>query len=253
MGLLSRSVSISQYRVEGKLPDPVMDSLRQGLKANAIGEIDNDPSAMVSGWTCFENPFSPNFEGSRFLIDTAFVFSLRIDKKAIASKVIQKHYSLAMERRLAEEGRDFLSRAEKKGIKENVIGMLSTRIPATPSVYDLIWEYEAGYLWFFSNLKSANEELETSKEEMQSLNEELQTVNHELQARVDELSQANNDMKNLLNSTDIATLFLDEALHVRRFTPQTTSIIKLINLEVILPFLNHTLSQYFAPIVRVIH
>jgi len=77
-------------------------------------------------------------------------------------------------------------------------------------------------------LQSTNEELTTSKEEMQSLNEELQTVNHELQAKVDELSQANNDMKNLLNSTDIATLFLDEALNVRRFTPQTTSIIKLI-------------------------
>jgi two-component system CheB/CheR fusion protein len=77
-------------------------------------------------------------------------------------------------------------------------------------------------------LQSTNEELTTSKEEMQSLNEELQTVNHELQAKLDELSQANNDMKNLLNSTDIATLFLDEALNVRRFTPQTTSIIKLI-------------------------
>ena len=77
-------------------------------------------------------------------------------------------------------------------------------------------------------LQSTNEELTTSKEEMQSLNEELQTVNHELQAKVDELSQANNDMKNLLNSTDIATLFLDDALNVRRFTTQTTSIIKLI-------------------------
>ena len=77
-------------------------------------------------------------------------------------------------------------------------------------------------------LQSTNEELTTSKEEMQSLNEELQTVNHELQAKVDELSWANNDMKNLLNSTDIATLFLDDALHVRRFTTQATSIIKLI-------------------------
>ena len=77
-------------------------------------------------------------------------------------------------------------------------------------------------------LQSTNEELTTSKEEMQSLNEELQTVNHELQAKVDELSQANSDMKNLLNSTDIATLFLDEQLAVRRFTTQTTSIIKLI-------------------------
>jgi two-component system CheB/CheR fusion protein len=77
-------------------------------------------------------------------------------------------------------------------------------------------------------LQSTNEELMTSKEEMQSMNEELQTVNHELQAKVDELSHTSNDMKNLLDSTDIATLFLDEELLVRRFTPQTTSIIKLI-------------------------
>jgi two-component system CheB/CheR fusion protein len=77
-------------------------------------------------------------------------------------------------------------------------------------------------------LQSTNEELTTSKEEMQSMNEELQTVNHELQAKVDELSRTSNDMKNLLNSTDIATLFLDDALLVRRFTTQTAKIIKLI-------------------------
>ncbi len=77
-------------------------------------------------------------------------------------------------------------------------------------------------------LQSTNEELTTSKEEMQSMNEELQTVNSELQLKVDELSQASNDMKNLLDSTDIATLFLDKQLKVRRFTPQTANIIKLI-------------------------
>src|SRR5262249_57621546 len=77
-------------------------------------------------------------------------------------------------------------------------------------------------------LQSTNEELTTSKEEMQSLNEELQTVNHELQFKVDELSRSNNDMKNLLNSTDIATLFLDADLKVRRFTTPTPNIIRLI-------------------------
>ena len=77
-------------------------------------------------------------------------------------------------------------------------------------------------------LQSTNEELTTSKEEMQSLNEELQTVNAELQVRVDELSRSNNDMKNLLNSTEIATLFLDKDLKVRRFTTQATKIIQLI-------------------------
>jgi two-component system CheB/CheR fusion protein len=77
-------------------------------------------------------------------------------------------------------------------------------------------------------LQSTNEELMTSKEEMQSMNEELQTVNHEMQAKVDELSHASDDMKNLLDSTEIATLFLDDELLVRRFTPQTTTLIKLI-------------------------
>ena len=81
-------------------------------------------------------------------------------------------------------------------------------------------------------LQSTNEELTTSKEEMQSLNEELCTVNAELQSKVDDLSLVNGDMKNLLNSTDIATIFLDGALHIRRFTDQATQIYKLIPADV---------------------
>jgi two-component system CheB/CheR fusion protein len=77
-------------------------------------------------------------------------------------------------------------------------------------------------------LQSTNEELTTSKEEMQSMNEELQTLNHELEAKVDTLSQLNNDMKNLLENTEIATVFLDTALRVRLFTAGTNRIFKLI-------------------------
>jgi two-component system CheB/CheR fusion protein len=76
-------------------------------------------------------------------------------------------------------------------------------------------------------LQSANEELTTSREEMQSINEELQTVNAELQTRVDALAQASDDMENLLNSTGIATLFLDKDLNVRRFTTHATGLIRL--------------------------
>ena len=85
-------------------------------------------------------------------------------------------------------------------------------------------------------LQSTNEELTTSKEEMQSLNEELQTVNAELQSKVDEFSRVNNDMKNLLNSTDIATLFLDKELNIRRYTNQATKIFKLIKSDIGRPF-----------------
>jgi two-component system CheB/CheR fusion protein len=76
-------------------------------------------------------------------------------------------------------------------------------------------------------MQSTNEELTTSKEELQSMNEELHTVNQELKNRLDELSRTENDMKNLLDSTKIATLFLDDNLCVRRFTD---AICKLTNL-----------------------
>ena len=74
-------------------------------------------------------------------------------------------------------------------------------------------------------LQSANEELETSREELQSLNEELQTVNSELMLKNDELAQANDDMQNLLQSTDIATLFLDTDLKIKRYTSQLREVI----------------------------
>jgi two-component system CheB/CheR fusion protein len=76
-------------------------------------------------------------------------------------------------------------------------------------------------------LRSSNEELETSKEELQSLNEELSTVNMQLEDKVTELEQANNDLDNLLTSTNIATIFLDTNFHVRRFTPAATRLFKL--------------------------
>ena len=95
-------------------------------------------------------------------------------------------------------------------------------------------------------LQSTNEELTTSKEEMQSLNEELQTVNNEMQVKVDDLSRTDNDMRNLLDSTDIATLFLDNALCVRRFTSQTTKITQLIASDVGRP-ITDIASDLFYP------
>nr|MBF0222605.1 PAS domain-containing protein [Desulfobulbaceae bacterium] len=80
-------------------------------------------------------------------------------------------------------------------------------------------------------LQSTNEELETSKEELQSLNEEATTVNAELQSHIDELSKANDDMKNLLDRTQLATIFLDLDLCVRRFTPKAVEIIPLTSID----------------------
>jgi two-component system CheB/CheR fusion protein len=68
-------------------------------------------------------------------------------------------------------------------------------------------------------LQSSNEELETAKEELQSVNEELQTINAELQSKNDALERLNSDLKNLLDSTQIATVFLNDALRIKHYTP----------------------------------
>jgi len=81
-------------------------------------------------------------------------------------------------------------------------------------------------------LQSSNEELETSKEELQSLNEELSTVNNQLQDKVEQLDQANNDILNLINSSNITTLFLDTELHIKQFTPATGKLLKLISSDI---------------------
>ena len=76
--------------------------------------------------------------------------------------------------------------------------------------------------------QSTNEELETSKEELQSFNEELETVNTELNRKVAELDHANSDLENLLNSTQVAAIFLDSGLHIRSFTPAAAAVFRLI-------------------------
>jgi two-component system CheB/CheR fusion protein len=81
-------------------------------------------------------------------------------------------------------------------------------------------------------LQSANEELETSREEMQSLNEELSTVNSQLHAKMEEHQAARNDLTSLLTSTDIAVVFLDTRLRIRRYTPAVCELFDLIGTDI---------------------
>jgi two-component system CheB/CheR fusion protein len=99
-------------------------------------------------------------------------------------------------------------------------------------------------------LQSTNEEMETSKEEMQSLNEELTTVNTEMQSKVDDLSRINDDMQNLLNSTDVATLFLDRELNIKRYTEPTRRLINLIQTDVGRPLGDLVSSLDYGDLVR---
>lgn len=161
MGLMSTSVSVSRFRVEGNLEKPEMEAVAKGLKENALSEIEDAAAEKTVGWTPFRTPYRPLFEDRSFVVGEYLVFSLRIDRKSIPSKVLKKEIADASTKRLAESGRLYLSRSEKKMIRDEVAHRLILRIPATPNLYDLIWSLDRRFVWFFSTLKSANEELET--------------------------------------------------------------------------------------------
>ena len=161
MGLLTSSISITRYRVNGELQTPVKESIYNGLRKNMIQDIDKQPIDRVVGWTSFENPYIPNFQAESLFFGSHIIFSLRIDKKTLPTKLIKKFVAIETAKLLKQSGREFLSTNEKKTIKDEVINRLNQGIPATPNIYDVIWAYEEKSLWFLSNLKAANEELET--------------------------------------------------------------------------------------------
>ena len=161
MGLLANSVSITQYRVDGKLPEPITERLLDGLQHHCIQDIDGETIEKAVGWTPIDHPYDPDFSLSPFVIGEYIFFSLRLDKKAIPSKILKKALHVEMARQLKVKEREFLSRNEKQEIRDQVIQRLLIKIPANPNIYDVLWNIEKCELLFFSVLKAANEALET--------------------------------------------------------------------------------------------
>jgi two-component system CheB/CheR fusion protein len=95
-------------------------------------------------------------------------------------------------------------------------------------------------------LRSTTEELETSKEELQSINEELITVNHELKTKIEETGKINDDLQNLIASTDIATVFVDRTMSIKRYTPHATKLFNLIPTDVGRSLLDITHKLHYA-------
>jgi two-component system CheB/CheR fusion protein len=142
------------------------------------------------------------------------------------------------------------------GEDDTMIAQLEAELKSLKSEYQLTTnEYETSgeelkaaneeILSINEELQSTNEELETSKEEIQSVNEELNTVNSELNSKIEELSGVNNDLLNFVNSSEIATVFLDRALRIKRFTPAAAAILNVIAADIGRPLthLTHSLGD----------
>jgi two-component system CheB/CheR fusion protein len=136
-------------------------------------------------------------------------------KAGSANGTLKSSYDLEMEQEL-------------QAMRENLQAVSEEYATTTEELKSMNEELQSSN----EELQSTNEEMETAKEELQSINEEQVTLNSELQSKIDELSVVNNDMTNLLAGTDIATLFLDTELNIKRFTPATQKILNLIHTDI---------------------
>ncbi len=161
MGLISSTHSISRYYIDGEFQEGTAEGVLQGLKENAIPEIESEYEEISVGWTPLETPYTPDFDSASFTFGTYFAFSLRIDKKSIPAKLIQKHMAIETEKKKKESGRSFISKNEKAEIKEMVVDILLHKTPFIPNIYDVLWDYEDKHLILFSTQKAANELFET--------------------------------------------------------------------------------------------
>ena len=173
---------------------------RTVINENLMAEIDGKTRSL----TLIVEPVSSNGAKNQDLCVVAFrdASQLGRDAGAEASPATTDAGSLTLEKELRATKSQLLAATDQ--LEAYIEDMKSTTE-----------EYQA----VTEELQSSNEELETAKEELQSVNEELQTINGELQSKNDAMERLNSDLKNLLDSTQIATVFLDDALRIKHYTP----------------------------------
>ncbi len=141
---------------------------------------------------------------------------------------------------IAEEAPEVLSEleCELQSTRED----LQSTIEELETSYEELQASNEEVMSMNEELQSTNEELETSREELQSLNEELTTLNSQLEEKIKELEITNDDLSNLLSSSEIATVFLDNEMRIRRYTPAAGQLVNLIPSDVGRSFRDITLN-----------
>ncbi len=162
MGLLTSTSSFLRYKIKNESQDFSLEDIRNLLKNNIFPEIpDSEMSESVSGWTSYENPYDPDFEKDHISYGKYILFCLRTDKKIIPKKIIEKNLIVESKKIMEETGKDYISKNEKKKLKEDIILKLSLIIPSTPNLYDVLWIPEKKEIIFFTTQKNINEIFET--------------------------------------------------------------------------------------------
>ncbi len=153
MGFLNSSCSFTRFHLLDPVPNELWGKIPDILRQFAFRDIDDIPEERAFGWTSFEDMLDMNWSAAPPEKGSYLVFSLRQDTRRIPAGVVKKHLALAMKDekvKMAEQGKNYISRERKKELKEQVMLKLRMRFLPVPAEFNVLWAVDTGMIWFAS-------------------------------------------------------------------------------------------------------
>lgn len=160
MGLLSRSVSIMRYRVRGEMVGSFWDSVDEGVKKGAFREIDTLGDEVGMGWVAMEDFTDRDFKGASYIRGSYVALSLRVDTIRVPPRILEMQVRKESAKLLEETGRQRLSSAQHRELKERLKETLKQQVFPSIQVFDLIWDTSKAVVYFGSHAVKARDRVE---------------------------------------------------------------------------------------------
>jgi hypothetical protein len=172
MGFMKTSASFTRYRIISEIPDGLWSELADRLRRNRFRDIDETADERSFGWVSYDNWLDPNFKEAPPQKGEYVAFQLRLDTRRVSPAVFKKHFQLALDEALAqarEQGRKFVSRDQKKELREQVALKLRARTLPVPAVFEVVWNTSTGHVY----LGSTRQQIKNMFEDMFTLTFDL--------------------------------------------------------------------------------
>lgn len=172
MGFMKASASFTRYRIISEIPDGLWSEIADRLRRNRFRDIDDTADERSFGWVSFDNWLDPDFKEAPPQKGEYIAFQLRLDTRRVSAAVFKKHFQLALDAALEqaqEQGRKFVSRDQKKELREQVALKLRARTLPIPAVFEVVWNTSVGHVY----LGSTRQQLKNMFEDMFTLTFDL--------------------------------------------------------------------------------
>ncbi|MFP4168209.1 MAG: recombination-associated protein RdgC [Desulfonatronovibrionaceae bacterium] len=160
MGFLSASIAYTRYRIMDEVPETLWSEITDRLKKKGFREIENTAQERGFGWVCFDEMLDSEWVTAPPQKADFLAFGLRLDTRRLPAAVLNKHFKIALKEKMkqfAEQGTNFITRNQKKELRDQIKAKLMTRTMPIPAVFDVVWDTREGLVFLASNREKIRE------------------------------------------------------------------------------------------------